>query len=352
MRDLSSQQTRQLIDCEQLFATYRAAQRELAERFDGSMAWKTVKGQDYLYRKRNGAWKSLGPRDERTDKTFAHFHDGRAALRDRRRALDEKIKQMAPVNKALRIGRVPSVSARLLRRLDGLGVLGQGLKIAGTHALYAYERMGGVQFGEEAISTQDIDLLYDARGSLKLVAGDVKEHGLLGILQSLDKSFQLTERNSFRAVNDEGFMVDLITPATRSPSLREFKARIGDRPDDLTAAEIEGLKWLESAPSVSQIVLDERGYPLTMVVADPRAFACHKLWIAQRDDRDPLKKRRDRKQAISLIEMLTTRIPSLRFDDPVLRAVPADVRALGQEIVEEVSARRASMEQADSDWDR
>ncbi len=325
--------------------------RELADRFAGSLAWKTVKGHDYLYRKKNSVWKSLGARDERTEATHMQFHAGRDALRDRGKALDEQIGAMAPVNRALRLGRVPFVSARLLRRLDRSGILGQGIKIAGTHALYAYERMGGVQFGEEAISTQDIDLLYDARASLKLVAPDLKTDGLLGILQALDASFQLTEENSFRAVNDKGFMVDLITPATKTPALREFKARIGDRLDDLAAVEIEGLMWLESAPAVSQIVIDERGYPLTMVVPDPRAFAFHKLWIAEREDRDPLKKRRDAMQAHSLIAMLVERLPGLRFDDPVLNAIPAEIRAPGQAIARTLPARRAAPGATESPWD-
>jgi hypothetical protein len=350
MRDLTAQQTRQLIDVEQLYASYRNVRRELDGRFSGSIAWKTVKGRDYLYRKRLSEWKSLGPRDTRTEEIFDAFKTGREQLRERRRTLDKRLREMAPVNKAMRLGRVPLISARLLRKIERLGLLGHGLKVAGTHALYAYELMGGVHFGEEAITTLDIDLLYDERGSLKLVSAELQESGLMGILRSQDASFRPTEANSFRAANDEGFMVDLITPSVRAPATRDFQARIGSAVDDLAAAEIDGLAWLENVPPVTRIVIDEGGYPLTLVAPDPRAFACHKAWLARRDDREPMKRRRDLLQARSVAKMLVTRLPAMRFDDAALKAVPAELLRLGQELAE-AGARQSAAERLVGDWD-
>ena len=328
MMNLSAQQTRQLIDCEQLYTTYRDTTRELATRYAGSMTWKTVKERTYLYRKTDGVWKSLGGEDDRTREAHAAFHAGRAALRERRDRLDRRLREMAPVNRALRLGRVPVTSARIIRRLDRDGMLGRGLKIVGTHALYAYEMMGGVQLGAEAMTTMDIDILYDARRSLKIV-GDVRADGLIGLLQGLDGSFRATGPGSFRAVNDTGYMVDLITPTTRFPADARAPARIGDPADDLVAVEIAGLAWLENVPVVERIVIDERGFPLWMAVPDPRAFLCHKLWIAGRDDRDVVKQRRDRHQAHTLAEMLATRLPAMRIDDPALAAVPKALRGPG-----------------------
>ena len=54
--------------------------------------------------------------------------------------------------------------------------------------------------------------------------------------------------------------------------------------DDLMADELNNLQWLVSAPKVSQIVIGDDGYPSTMVVPDPRAFAIHKLWLSERVD--------------------------------------------------------------------
>ncbi len=341
MLDLSAQQTRQLIDCEQLYATYRDTIRELATRYTGSMTWKTVKGRTYLYRKTDGVWKSLGGEDDRTREAHAAFHAGRATLRERRDRLDQRLREMAPVNRALRLGRVPVTSARIIRRLDREGMLGRGLKIVGTHALYAYEMMGGVQLGEEAMTTMDIDILYDTRRSLKVV-GDVRADGLVGLLQGLDGSFRATAPGSFRAVNDTGYMVDLITPTTRFPADARPPAQTGDPADDLVAVEIAGLAWLENVPVVERIVIDERGFPLWMAVPDPRAFLCHKLWVAGRDDRDVVKQRRDRHQAHTLAKMLATRLPAMRIDDPVLSAVPKALRRPGANLLASFSGGDAA----------
>lgn len=65
--DWTHEQVRQLVDVEQVYAAYQAARTELAQRFAGSMAWKTVRGHQYLYRKRKAAWSSLGPRNPETE---------------------------------------------------------------------------------------------------------------------------------------------------------------------------------------------------------------------------------------------------------------------------------------------
>lgn len=336
MRELSGVQTRQLIDSEQVYVSWREAERDYVTRYAGSMAWKSIGGRRYLYRKTAGVWKSLGPDNEATQQTHDRFHAGRDALKARRASLEGEIRAMAPVNRAMRLGRVPWTSARVLRRLDRIGALGRGLRVAGTHAIYAYERMGGVHFGVDIVTTLDIDLLYDARGGLDIVASDLADIGLMGVLRSVDSTFAPTAADSFRAANAKGFMVDLITPSSRHPATRVFRQKLGDDPGDLSAVEIDGLAWLESSPAVEAIAIDERGYPLLIVAPDPRAFACHKLWLAQRSDRDPLKQRRDRAQAEQVARMLVTHLPGLRFDDPALGALPAEVRMAGVHLARDV----------------
>lgn len=105
------------------------------------------------------------------------------------------------------------IAARILRRLDEVGLLGKPMRVAGTHALYAMERACGVQAASDVLATGDVDLPWDSRAGLKLTAGsEVRAGGLLGILQKLDRSFRITGKNSFRAVNRDGYMVDLIAP--------------------------------------------------------------------------------------------------------------------------------------------
>ena len=346
MKMLTGQQTRQLLDTQQLFATLQSAEWELDHGFRGSMTWKAVKGRDYLYRKREGDWKSLGPRSPETEHAHDKFHQGRAALKARIRGLLAGIEQMAPVNRAMGLGRVPWLSGRILRRLDRQGLLAHGLRVVGTHAIYAYEGLASVHFAAEHVTTIDIDLLYDARASLRLAGPEVVRTGLLGQLRKVDRSFKV-ERGGFRAANDEGFLVDLIAPLPRLAAGRPARSRIGDDENDQAAAGIEGLAWLQNSPGISQIVLDEKGFPLRMFAPDPRAFTMHKAWLSERSDREPGKRRRDLAQARAVAVMLSVCLPDLRFDDPALHAFPASLRERGMRLAEQ--ARSTPVDGA-ADW--
>jgi hypothetical protein len=329
---LDGNQIRQLIDAEQVYEAYRAAVAERHQRFRGSLSWKRVSGREYLYRKVGESWKSLGPRTPETSLAHDRFHAGRAAGDERIRELDARIKELARVNRALRLGRVPLTAARVLRRLDRQGLLGSAVSVVGTHALFAYERLAGAHFHPSQVTTADIDLLFDARDRLALAAPAVREEGLAGLLRAVDDSFRPLAPGSFRAANRAGFMVDLITPMPAAPSQAAAK-QIGSGAEELTAAEIDGLSWLQNSPQLSQIVLDERGYPLTLQVPDPRAFALHKIWVSERPDRDRAKARRDRAQAEAIAALVIHHLPQYSFDDPRLSSLPQALRRRAAELV-------------------
>lgn len=324
--DLSSEQVRQTVDVEQVFAAYQDASTTFARRFVGSMSWKTVRGRSYLYRKRRDRWESLGPRSPETEAAYANFHEGRADLQDRLSGLTDRLDRMAPVNRALQLGRLPPIAARILRALDKAGLIGHGLTVVGTNALFAYERLGGVQIAGPYLATGDIDLLFDARHSLRLLAPEAAASGVIGILRKVDHSFGRFGRSGIRAVNRDGYLVDLITAASAEPMRTSPPARIGSAADDLEAIEIEGLVWLINGPKVSATVIDARGYPLAMHVPDPRAFALHKIWLSERADRDPAKRLRDRAQAELIGDLVRSRLPHLAFDAPELSALPLALR--------------------------
>ena len=216
-RDLTGGQTRQLVDVEQVYATYRSARSDLDHRFAGSMSWKTVNGSEYLYRKAGGAWRSLGRRSKETEAAFEHFHQGRTRLKDRVRGLATRLNEMAPANRALALGRIPVTPARLIRAFEKAGLMKTTLVVIGTNAMFAYERLAGVQIGSDYLATADMDLLFDARASLKVVSADAMMSGLIGIIQKVDRSFELTRPGGFRAANRDGYLVDLVRP--RAPLL-------------------------------------------------------------------------------------------------------------------------------------
>ena len=195
--------------------------------------------------------------------------------------------------------------------------------MAGTNSLYCYEAACGVFVDPGIVATLDIDLLFDSRKRLHLIGNpDLPDDSLIQLLRLVDRSFRRSGQ-SFRAENDEGYLVDLIKPM-RTPPWRDEKRTIGEA-DDIQAAEIQGLVWLENAPPFEQIAIDERGYPTRMVACDPRVFAIHKYWISAREDRDPLKKQRDIEQARAVAALTTAHLPQLPFDSDALRMIPREV---------------------------
>jgi hypothetical protein len=86
-------------------------------------------------------------------------------------------------------------------------------RMVGTHAIYACESMAGIHLRMELLASGDVDLLYDSRKQLSLVARNLDGNGLLGLLRKVVSSFDILEQESFRAVNRRGLMVDLIIRA-------------------------------------------------------------------------------------------------------------------------------------------
>ena len=95
--------------------------------------------------------------------------------------------------------------------------------------------------------------------------------------------------------------------------------------DDLLAAEIEGLTWHENAPPFEAVAIDEKGEPCRIVATDPRVWAAHKLWLSKRQDREPLKRRRDEAQAKTVGRLVAEYMPHLPYAAEQLRMLPKTV---------------------------
>jgi hypothetical protein len=227
---------------------------------------------------------SLGARSPDSEKKKADFEARRSSAEDRLKNLRETMYRQAAMNRALGLGRVPLIGARIMRALDGFGMLGTGIRILGTNAIHAYEASSGVRIDPGLATTEDIDLLFDARGALTFVADEeVPESSLLKILQRVDTSFERTKQ-TFRAVSRDGYLVDLIKPML-NPPWKKAPDKVGTDPDDLNAIQIEGLDWLQNSPVFEAVAIDEKGEPTRIVAPDPRVWAAHKLWLSNRANR-------------------------------------------------------------------
>jgi hypothetical protein len=327
-QELNNDQRREAVNSQQRYAAYREAAARL-HAYRGSMVWNEIKGREYLLRSaydKAGIRRqsSIGPRSPETEAIKSEYDRGRSEAERRLKDIKAVIARQTAINRAVGLARVPLIGAKIIRALDNTGMLGSGIRVLGTNSIYAYEAAAGVLIDPGLTSTEDIDLLLDSRGGLAFVASEkISDRSLLRLLQKVDHSFEKS-RQSFRAVNRDGYLVDLIKPM-RTPPWTADQETIGSDPRDLTAAEIEGLAWHESAPSFEAIANDEKGEPLRIIATDPRVWAAHKLWLSKRNDRDPIKRRRDEAQARTVAQLVARYLPHMPFATEQMKMLPKNV---------------------------
>ncbi len=340
-RELGAEQRRITIDAIQLYQHYLELSGQIAE-LRGGMFWKTVNGRQYLVRSldRQGHIRSLGLRSRRTEAVRREFTEKKDDLKKRIASTAAELRRRAKFCVAAGVNRVPTLTANVIRVLDRAGLLGAHLLVLGSYALYAYEAAAGVQLKEGLLQTEDLDTLLDPGAALKL-GEESRARGFLGLVRTVDKTFSAVGNRSFRAVNARGFMVDLLRPpidaaaAGKLPSIGLGK--------DLVAEPLQGLQWIQIAPKMTQIAIAGNGFPVRMVVPDPRVFALHKLWLSLRPERGPLKRKRDFRQG-EAVAQLALRYLDLSFDDPELKDLPRDLTQAIPGLLERLRSRQPRSE--------
>ena len=324
-QSLTDNQAKCFIDAAQTYEALLAINKT-ALRFNGQLKWRTIQNKEYLYRTLpNGREISLGRRSIDTENLLNDFMTNKITVNDTKKGLQQSLIEKSRFCKAAKIQRVPSIVTKILRALDTVGMLGNNITVVGTNALYAYEAMAGCTFESAILATGDIDLLWNAKSKLSLLSDPSLHHeGLIGVLKKADRSFQPVFEKGFRAVNKDGYFVDLIKP-TPVPVFKNEAQSMGQA-DQLWATEIISLKWLESSPKLTQIVIGDDGFPARMTVPDPRVFSLYKYWLSQQIDREPMKKGRDLSQSIAVAQLINERLPQYPFNDQQLQMLPNTLR--------------------------
>ena len=318
--ELTNEQRRQLIDAQQAYTAWRPVMVELEKL--GTVRTQMSKGNRYVYEVHGTVRKSLGRENPSLIRLKTEHNARRKFLQQQTKSISKRLGVMAPVNRALGLGRMPDIAARIIRAIDREQLLGSHVIVAGTNALYAYEVATGTIIGQEHVATGDADLLWDTNQSLLLAATGVRREGLMGILRQVDRSF--TADYGYNAKNRNGYIVDLL--CQENASFTTMKAG-----SDLEAVPMPGAQWLLAAPQFEQIIVGEDGWPFRIVVPEPRTFALHKLWVSRRDDRQPLKRPRDAAHARVVAELINTyiRLPFTATDMPWL---PSELKRLLREL--------------------
>ena len=307
-------QKRQYIDAEAVFKEFRRV-RKLQAQVRGGMVWREVAGARYLIRTSpKGAQKSLGPESDQTRKVYESFSRRKEETAARLKSIKGELDRQRRLNKALRVGRVPSVVVDVLNALEDAGVA-EHFMVVGTHALYAYESACGVRLAPAAMATRDIDLLFDTRKHLRFFSHmRASEASLLGILRKADKSFERLGDQMETARNSTGFEVDVIRRVAKDDDPHPL--RLSDSEDDIWAAQASTAERILNAPRFDQMVVSTAGDMAMMHTMHPLDFAAVKRTLATMPNRDPLKSSKDALQAELVRTLVTNYMPQYeRRDD-------------------------------------
>lgn len=278
----------------------------------GGMYWKLQGKVDYLIRtSTRNSQKSLGPRSAATEAIYQKFIARKTETEQRLADLSTELVRQQRMNRALHVGHAPKLLVEILSRITKVG-LADYFTVVGTHSLYAYEAAAGVRLQDDALATRDIDLMWDVRKRLSFVMQMNRlDTSMLKLLQKADPTFRIRPEQSYTAVNNSGFEVDIIRREVRGDDPHPLQ--LTDSDNDFYAVPIDQLEQLQSGKRFSEMIVASTGHMARMNTVHPLVFASHKLWMSMQESRDPLKRRRDLLQANVVQELVEQYLPHLKL---------------------------------------
>ncbi|HEX4025286.1 MAG TPA: GSU2403 family nucleotidyltransferase fold protein [Steroidobacteraceae bacterium] len=313
---LDDEALRLAANLEQRYVAWMDAERILVP---GRLAWKTVSGTDYLYRITNGRGdgRSLGPR---SPKTQAQWEAAQTA-RQTSETLWPTLLRDGALYRALHLPRIASEAARLLREFDRYGLLGTSLIVVGTNAMAVYEIEARARFASAAgvDSTADFDMTWVAAEPRQttLTATGAAPRTLLDVIKGVDATYTLNTERTFQIRNSHGYEIELLIPRSLEQTL--------PRNETLQPMALPEQDWLLPGRRVEHVVCGLDGQPCRLIAPDPRFFALHKLWLANKSTRNPLKRPKDEKQGALLLSAVAERMPHYALDDTFRDSLPSEL---------------------------
>ncbi len=296
--DLTSDQIRTATNLENTYYVFREAERFL---LGGNLRWKTVNEQVYLYKYPNGKSLeiSLGVRNKDTEALMEQFKN----YEEQVKYGGKKLMLLGKMYKAARLPTIANFAGNVLRALDRHGFLDQDIRVIGTHALAAYELEAQCLLSDEGIKmTEDLDLNWQSSNEVEIEP----PKNLYRAIKESDSTWTVSSENTFRITNKYAEEVELLIPEV----LLKYAPKGPWR-----AISIEWLEYLMGGRSVEHVVSDLKGNPARIVAPDPRLFAIHKWMVSKSETRRVDKRRKDRTQSLTLLNLIEEKMPHYEFDD-------------------------------------
>lgn len=328
LRAFSDEQSRLLVNLRQRYEAWVVTERARAA-LPYDLRRKTVGEYEYLYliHDRSGNGKSLGRMDAAREAEFQAYREQKAELKERGALLSTSLAESAALYRALRLPLLSSDAGPILRECDRRNLLGSHLLVVGTNAIAAYmiEANGFILLPDE---TEDFDLAWVAAEQ------EDSEQTVWQMLKTVDPTFTINSERDFQARNARAYEVELLVAPSRAETLSDR-----DQPRPIPLEEQE---WLLLGRPVDQVVGCRDGSPARIVAPDPRWFALHKLWMSEQAKRNPLKRPKDRKQGLALLDAVVEAMPHYPLDEAFEAAIPPDLQEIFENWQKNTTAGRKS----------
>ena len=311
VRPFSDEQARALVNLRPRYEALIEAERELS-RLPYNLVRKRVGEREYLYevidRLNNG--KSLGPMSPELEQRLAEYQAVKQDLQQRRNTALELVRESGRLARPLRLPMLSSAAGELLRELDRRRLLDGTLLVVGTNCLPAYALEASGTIADAPDETEDFDLAWiaDQRSD---------EAALWAALKAVDPTFSINTERRFQARNAKAYEVELLVAPSRVATMHRT-----EQPRPIPLPEQE---WLLPGRPVDQVVPCRDGTAARLVVPDPRWFALHKLWLADKPSRNPLKRDKDRRQGAALLDAVAEAMPHYPLDEGFVAAIPPEL---------------------------
>ena len=307
----TDEQMRTLINLRPRYETAIEAHRELA-RLPYNLVRKRVGEYEYLYeaidRLNNG--KSLGRMTPELEQRLADYRAAKESWQDRATRAGALIEEIGRMARPLRLPMLSSAAGDILRELDRRRLLDGALLVVGTNCIPAYGLEAAGTIAEAPDETEDFDLAW--------VAEEQREDAALWTaLKAVDPTFTMNTEREFQARNADAYEVDLLVAPSRARTLGPR-----DRPRPIPLASQE---WLLLGRPVDQVVPCRDWSAARLVVPDPRWFALHKLWLADQENRNPLKRRKDLAQGKAVLDAVAEAMPHYPLDAAFEGSIPDEL---------------------------
>lgn len=284
------------------------------------MAWKKSAGKEYLYqlKDRAGNGTSMGPRSAETERALATYQQDKADAAARQDNARQRMNESSRILRALRAPSIYPESAAILREASIRSMLGTDILVVGTVAMTAYQYEAASYIGTGLDSTADFDLAWAGGRGLQVAVTYPPTTSVLSLLKSVDSTYTVNTEREFQARNRGAFEVELLV----APSL----AKTLPPTEPLKPIPMPEQEWLLLGKRVEQVVPASDGTAALLIAPDPRWYALHKLWLADKPTRDPLKAPKDRQQGLVLLEAIQATMPRFPIDQVFRESMPAELR--------------------------